>query len=191
MNDRARQISAPLARWSSRIAIFSASLVLVGLAWLGSATGVVRLSLETVLATALVILGAGMVLTARTDWSLSRKHWPMWLGLAVLLLVLAGGSGAWLIQQQRGTALARQRETDQKALAILERAVALLQEGWQANDLARLYLGRWAGPGRLFQDGYCDTVAFGSIVRPRAEKVQVESASVTIYYLEMLKNSGS
>jgi hypothetical protein len=32
MNDRARQISAPLARWSSRIAIFSASLVLVGLA---------------------------------------------------------------------------------------------------------------------------------------------------------------
>jgi hypothetical protein len=32
MNDRARQISAPLARWSSRIAIFSASLVVVGLA---------------------------------------------------------------------------------------------------------------------------------------------------------------
>jgi hypothetical protein len=31
MNDRARQISAPLARWSSRIAIFSASLVVVGL----------------------------------------------------------------------------------------------------------------------------------------------------------------
>jgi hypothetical protein len=31
MNERARQISAPLARWSSRIAIFSASLVVVGL----------------------------------------------------------------------------------------------------------------------------------------------------------------
>src|SRR5262245_26905270 len=31
MNDRARHISAPLARWSSRIAIFSASLVVVGL----------------------------------------------------------------------------------------------------------------------------------------------------------------
>jgi len=32
MNDRARQISAPLARWSSRIAIFAASLVVIGLA---------------------------------------------------------------------------------------------------------------------------------------------------------------
>ncbi len=31
MNDRARQISAPLARWSSRIAIFAASLVVIGL----------------------------------------------------------------------------------------------------------------------------------------------------------------
>jgi hypothetical protein len=31
MNDRSRHISAPLARWSSRIAIFSASLVVVGL----------------------------------------------------------------------------------------------------------------------------------------------------------------
>ena len=32
MNDRARQISAPLARWSRRIAIFAASLVVIGLA---------------------------------------------------------------------------------------------------------------------------------------------------------------
>ena len=31
MNDRSRQISAPLARWSSRFALFAASLVVVGL----------------------------------------------------------------------------------------------------------------------------------------------------------------
>src|SRR5689334_23032873 len=31
MNDRSKQISAPLARWSSRIALFAASLVLIGL----------------------------------------------------------------------------------------------------------------------------------------------------------------
>src|SRR5262245_49243482 len=30
MNDRARQISAPLARWSGRIGLFSASLAVVG-----------------------------------------------------------------------------------------------------------------------------------------------------------------
>jgi len=69
--------------------LISLLLVLVGLAWLGSASGVVSLSLETVLASVLVVLGAAMVVTARTDWSLSRRHWPVWLGIAVLVLVIA------------------------------------------------------------------------------------------------------
>jgi hypothetical protein len=68
--------------------------VLVGLAWLGSASGVVSLSLETVLAAVLVVLGAAMVVTARTDWSLSRRHWPVWLGIVVLLLVMASAGTA-------------------------------------------------------------------------------------------------
>jgi tetratricopeptide (TPR) repeat protein/tRNA A-37 threonylcarbamoyl transferase component Bud32 len=56
----------------------------------------------------------------------------------LLLVVLAGISGVWLWQQQRTAVLARQREADQNALAILERGQALLKEGWQANDLGRL-----------------------------------------------------
>ncbi len=80
--------------------LLSLLLVLVGLAWLASAAGIASLSLETVLATVLAVLGAVMVITARTDWSLSRKAWPVWLGLAVLVLVIAsansGGIGSSL-----------------------------------------------------------------------------------------------
>jgi hypothetical protein len=74
--------------------LISLLLVLVGLAWLGSASGVVSLSLETVLAAVLVVLGAAMVVTARTDWSLSRRHWPVWLGFIVLVLVIASAGSA-------------------------------------------------------------------------------------------------
>ena len=68
--------------------------MLVGLAWLGSVTGIVSLSLETVLAAVLVVLGAAMVVTARTDWSLSRRHWPVWLGIIVLVLVMVSAGSA-------------------------------------------------------------------------------------------------
>jgi len=62
--------------------------VLVGLAWLLSTTGVLGVSLEAVAATALVILGGAMVVTARTDWGLSRRSWPVWVG-AILIVLLA------------------------------------------------------------------------------------------------------
>jgi hypothetical protein len=74
--------------------LISLLLVLVGLAWLGSASGVVSLSLETVVASVLVVLGAVMVVTARTDWSLSRRHWPVWLGIILLVLVMASAGTA-------------------------------------------------------------------------------------------------
>ncbi len=72
--------------------LLSLLLVLVGLAWLGSAAGIVNLSLETVLAAVLVVLGAVMVITARTDWSLSRKHWPVWIGIVLLVVVIASAN---------------------------------------------------------------------------------------------------
>ena len=62
--------------------------MLVGLAWLVSTTGVLDVSLEAVVAAALVILGAAMVVTARTDWGLSRRSWPVWVG-AILIVLLA------------------------------------------------------------------------------------------------------
>jgi tetratricopeptide (TPR) repeat protein len=71
---------------------------------------------------------------ARAEGERKRRRLAVARAAAVLLLVLAGGSAGWMIHQQR----ARQREDDNKALAMLERGRALLQEGWRANDVARM-----------------------------------------------------
>jgi hypothetical protein len=59
-----------------------------GLAWLMAGTHLFRVSAEGVLAVALLVLGAAMVVTARTDWALSRRSWPVWLGAALLVALL-------------------------------------------------------------------------------------------------------
>ncbi|HLY82276.1 MAG TPA: hypothetical protein VKQ71_04780, partial [Acidimicrobiales bacterium] len=63
--------------------------VVFGLAWLAAGSHLVRVSGEAVLAIALMVLGAATVITARTDWALSRRKWPIWLG-AGLVIVLIG-----------------------------------------------------------------------------------------------------
>src|SRR5581483_74275 len=73
--------------------LLSLVLVLIGLAWLATQTKLFSVPLEAVLAAALALLGAGMVVTARTDWSLSRRHWPVWIG-AVLLVVLLSAANS-------------------------------------------------------------------------------------------------
>jgi hypothetical protein len=85
----------PLRHKRDGSTLLSLLLVLVGLAWLVSQTKLFNVSFEAVLAATLALLGAGMVVTARTDWSLSRKAWPAWVGccLFVMLLIVAN-SGA-------------------------------------------------------------------------------------------------
>jgi hypothetical protein len=51
-------------------------------------THLFRVSAEGVLAVALLVLGAAMVVTARTDWALSRRSWPVWLGAALLMALV-------------------------------------------------------------------------------------------------------
>ena len=36
-----------------------------------------------------MVLGASLVVTGRTDWSLSRRSWPVWLGLGMLVVLIA------------------------------------------------------------------------------------------------------
>jgi hypothetical protein len=61
--------------------------VVFGLAWLAAGTHVTHVSTEAVIAVALMVLGAATVVTARTDWALSRRSWPV-IGGAVLALGL-------------------------------------------------------------------------------------------------------
>jgi hypothetical protein len=66
--------------------------VLFGVAWLIGATGALHLSIEGVVAVGLMLLGAALVVTGRTDWSLSRRSWPVWLGAALILVLIATSS---------------------------------------------------------------------------------------------------
>lgn len=58
--------------------------------------------------------------------------------IAVVLLVLTGGVWAWQLYEQRAAAQGRQAMTDEEILQAVERGGALLEEGWQAQDLSRL-----------------------------------------------------
>ena len=64
-------------------------VVVFGIAWLVSAVGALHPSVEGVVAVGLVLLGASLVLTARTDWSLSRRSWPVWLGVGMIAVLVA------------------------------------------------------------------------------------------------------
>jgi serine/threonine-protein kinase len=57
---------------------------------------------------------------------------------AVVLLIAAGSVGAALLSQQRASARARQTQIDQDVRGVLERARGLLEDGWQAAELAKL-----------------------------------------------------
>jgi predicted membrane protein len=58
------------------------------MAWLVAGTHLIRLSAEGVLAVALMVLGATTVVTARTDWALSRRAWPIMLGAGLVLALI-------------------------------------------------------------------------------------------------------
>jgi hypothetical protein len=63
--------------------------VVFGVAWLIGGLGLVHLSTEAVLAVGLMLLGACLIVTARTDWSLSRHGWPVLLGVVLVLGLFA------------------------------------------------------------------------------------------------------
>lgn len=65
--------------------------VVFGVAGLAAGTGAVHVSAEAVVAIALMVLGGVMVVTARTDWALSRRTWPIFGGavLGVALVAVA------------------------------------------------------------------------------------------------------
>jgi serine/threonine-protein kinase len=79
---------------------------------------------------------------AESAWKWVRRR-PAAAGLlaAVALLVVAGGVGAWLLAAAR----ARQAQTDQEVRGALGRGRSLLEEGWQAADLAKLTAARAEG----------------------------------------------
>lgn len=96
---RRRSSLPPVRRRWDGTTIFGTLAVLFGFAWLLSAVHAIHVSVEGVVAVGLMLLGAAMIVTGRTDWSLSRKSWPVWLGLGLIVVLLAtsrafGGASA-------------------------------------------------------------------------------------------------
>ncbi|HWE54953.1 MAG TPA: hypothetical protein VG435_05545 [Acidimicrobiales bacterium] len=95
-----RRPSIPPVRRRWDALVLTGILVAVfGVAWVLSVTAAVSVSLEAVLAAGLMLLGACLVVTGRTDWSLSRHAWPVWVGGVLIIGLLAtstsyGVSGA-------------------------------------------------------------------------------------------------
>jgi tetratricopeptide (TPR) repeat protein len=71
-------------------------------------------------------------------WARRHKTAVTAAAAALLVTVLATGLGTWWLEKQRAEDRAREDETNQRALLVLERARGLLQAGWQANDEAKL-----------------------------------------------------
>jgi hypothetical protein len=66
--------------------------VLFGVAWLLGAVHALHISVAAILAVGLMLLGASLIVTGRTDWSLSRKSWPVWLGAGMVVALVATSS---------------------------------------------------------------------------------------------------
>jgi hypothetical protein len=89
---RRRSSYPPVRRRWDGTTVLAVLAVLFGLAWMFSAMHAIHVSFEGVVAVGLMLLGAAMIVTGRTDWSLSRKSWPVWLGLGLILLLIATSS---------------------------------------------------------------------------------------------------
>ena len=85
--------------------------MLVGLAWLGSQSSLLQISTETVLAVVLALIGATMVLTARTDWGLSRRLWPVLVGAVVLAMLLVNTNATAIKNQLSSLQFGPQSQT--------------------------------------------------------------------------------
>lgn len=75
-------------RWDATTVIGGLAVVF-GVAWLLDAVHAAHISVEGAVALGLMLLGAAMIVTGRTDWSLSRRAWPVFAGAALILVLIA------------------------------------------------------------------------------------------------------
>lgn len=78
-------------RWDASV-LAAMLVVLFGAAWLVGGLGLLHLSTEAVLAAGLMLLGASLIVTGRTDWSLSRHVWPVLLGVVLVVGLFASSA---------------------------------------------------------------------------------------------------
>ena len=112
-------------RWDSTTVI-GALAVVFGVAWLLDAVSAAHISVEGAVAVGLMLLGAAMIVTGRTDWSLSRRAWPVFAGGALILVLIAtsstfgAGSGSAMSFGNQNVASVQPGETIQGGFGNLD-----------------------------------------------------------------------
>jgi serine/threonine-protein kinase len=108
------------------------------------------------------------------SWRWCRRK-PAAAGLlaAGVLLVAAGAVGGWMIYQQEAAADAHQAQIDLEVRGVVERASSLLEEGWQAADLAKLTEARADGNRAV---DMARSGGAGKVVQQEAESFQEYAA---------------
>lgn len=82
----------PLRRRWDATTVLGMLAVLFGVAWLLGALHALSVPVEGVVAIGLMLLGAALIVTGRTDWSLSRHSWPVWLGVGLIAVLVVTSS---------------------------------------------------------------------------------------------------
>ena len=121
-------------RWDSTT-IIGALAVVFGVAWLLDAVSAAHISVEGAVAVGLMLLGAAMIVTGRTDWSLSRRAWPVFAGGALILVLIAtsstfgAGSGSAMSFGNRTVPIVQPGETIQGGFGNLDVNASTLVAG--------------------------------------------------------------
>ena len=121
-------------RWDSTTVI-GALAVVFGVAWLLDAVSAAHISVEGAVAVGLMLLGAAMIVTGRTDWSLSRRAWPVLAGGALILVLIAtsdtfgAGSGSALTFGNKNVPVVQPGQTIQGGFGNLDVNASNLSAG--------------------------------------------------------------
>lgn len=86
---KVRKPPPPLRHRRDGSTLIGGLALVFGLAWLAARMHVASPSAEAIFALALMIVGATMVITARTDWALSRRVWPALAGGILVIAALS------------------------------------------------------------------------------------------------------
>ncbi|HET9076685.1 MAG TPA: hypothetical protein VFN68_07120 [Acidimicrobiales bacterium] len=87
-----RPARPPVRRRWDATTLLGLLIVVFGSAWLLGAVNAVQVPTEGVVAIGLMVLGVAVIVTARTDWSLSRRAWPLWVGAALVVVAVTASS---------------------------------------------------------------------------------------------------
>ena len=94
-----KRMAPPLRHRRDGSTLLGGLALVFGLAWLITRIHLASPSAETIIALALMLVGGAMVVTARTDWALSRRAWPALIGGVLVIAALSAspsfGLGNW------------------------------------------------------------------------------------------------